>query len=225
MYPDAHFGQCAAILALADVGNRFSYPESAKHMKFTRRKFLTLSSSAGALSLIHPALGAETQAASAESLEKAASKPVLQTKLFKDPVIIESIELLRKGREHFLRVRCKDGTEGISVDNGRMDILHSLLNRLVIPYFIGKDVRDLEEHLFEVYRHQDNYKYQGLALWSAVALVEFALLDLLGRISGKPLGEILGGDVNIKAGTNEGCDAIGRGEAIAAHAVVLLGDD
>ena len=30
------------------------------------------------------------------------------------------------------------------------------------------------------------------------------------------------GRVNVKAGTNEGCDAIGRGEAIAAHAVVLL---
>ena len=28
--------------------------------------------------------------------------------------------------------------------------------------------------------------------------------------------------VNFKAGTNEGCDAIGRGEAVAAHAVVLL---
>ncbi len=28
--------------------------------------------------------------------------------------------------------------------------------------------------------------------------------------------------VNIKAGTNEGCDAIGHGEAIAAHAVILL---
>lgn len=28
--------------------------------------------------------------------------------------------------------------------------------------------------------------------------------------------------INIKAGTNEGCDAVGRGEAIAAHAVVLL---
>jgi 2-C-methyl-D-erythritol 2,4-cyclodiphosphate synthase len=27
---------------------------------------------------------------------------------------------------------------------------------------------------------------------------------------------------NVKAGTNEGCDAVGRGEAIAAHAVVLL---
>lgn len=27
---------------------------------------------------------------------------------------------------------------------------------------------------------------------------------------------------NLKAGTNEGCDAIGQGQAIAAHAVVLL---
>jgi 2-C-methyl-D-erythritol 2,4-cyclodiphosphate synthase len=30
------------------------------------------------------------------------------------------------------------------------------------------------------------------------------------------------GQVNVKAGTNEGVDAIGRGEAIAAHAVILL---
>lgn len=29
--------------------------------------------------------------------------------------------------------------------------------------------------------------------------------------------------VNIKAGTNEGCDAIGNGDAIAAHAMILLG--
>jgi 2-C-methyl-D-erythritol 2,4-cyclodiphosphate synthase len=36
------------------------------------------------------------------------------------------------------------------------------------------------------------------------------------------LAQIVGGSINIKAGTNEGCDAIGRGEAIAAHAVVLL---
>jgi 2-C-methyl-D-erythritol 2,4-cyclodiphosphate synthase len=35
----------------------------------------------------------------------------------------------------------------------------------------------------------------------------------------------LGGPVNIKAGTNEGCGEIGRGEAVAAHAVVLLARD
>jgi 2-C-methyl-D-erythritol 2,4-cyclodiphosphate synthase len=37
------------------------------------------------------------------------------------------------------------------------------------------------------------------------------------------LSKALGCDVNVKAGTNEGCGEIGRGEAIAAHAVVLLG--
>ena len=36
------------------------------------------------------------------------------------------------------------------------------------------------------------------------------------------LREMTGAPVSIKAGTNEGCDAVGRGEAIAAHAVVLL---
>ena len=36
------------------------------------------------------------------------------------------------------------------------------------------------------------------------------------------LESLLAAPANIKAGTNEGCDAIGRGEAIAAHAVVLL---
>lgn len=35
---------------------------------------------------------------------------------------------------------------------------------------------------------------------------------------------LLGGAsiVNLKAGTNEGCDAVGTGQAVAAHAVVLL---
>jgi 2-C-methyl-D-erythritol 2,4-cyclodiphosphate synthase len=39
------------------------------------------------------------------------------------------------------------------------------------------------------------------------------------------LGEILKCPVNIKAGTNEGCGEIGRGEAVAAHAIVLLRAD
>ncbi len=38
----------------------------------------------------------------------------------------------------------------------------------------------------------------------------------------KRIESLVGALVNVKAGTNEGCDAIGRGEAIAAHAVVLL---
>lgn len=36
------------------------------------------------------------------------------------------------------------------------------------------------------------------------------------------LRQLVGGTVNIKAGTKEGCDAVGRGECIEATAVVLL---
>jgi L-alanine-DL-glutamate epimerase-like enolase superfamily enzyme len=125
----------------------------------------------------------------------ALSNAVLNLQSLKGPIIIESIELLKKGREHFVRVRSRDGAEGVSVDNGRAGVVHPVLNQLVIPYFIGKDALELEEHLFGVYRYKDNYKLQGLALWCPVALVEFAILDLLGRMARKSIAELLGGVV------------------------------
>ena len=66
------------------------------------------------------------------------------------------------------------------------------LNR-VAPFFVGKDARRLEPLLWELYRHDDNYKYQGLALWVCVAAAEFAILDLLGKLIAKPIGDLLGG--------------------------------
>jgi len=111
------------------------------------------------------------------------------------PVIIESIELVRKGREHFVHVRSKEGAEGIAVTNSRAVYLHPILNQLVVPYFIGKDAREVETHLFEVYRYRSNYKLQGLALWCPVAWVEFAILDMLGRITSQSMAEMLGGVV------------------------------
>jgi 2-C-methyl-D-erythritol 2,4-cyclodiphosphate synthase len=68
-------------------------------------------------------------------------------------------------------------------------------------------------------------------VWAAgFALVNADVTILAERPRLKPfkpqitanLQQLLGGQANVKAGTNEGCDAIGRGEAIAAHAVVLL---
>jgi hypothetical protein len=168
-------------------------------MNLPRRKFLGLGAAAGTLALTGRASAAEatfsksTIEVSTEALNQAADHPVLKKDVFKDSIIIQSVELLQKGRDYFVRVRSKDGAEGISVDNGRMDVLHPILNRLVAPYFVGKDARDLEEHLFQCYRHGDNYKFQGLALWCPVAMVEFAILDMLGRISGKSLGDLLGG--------------------------------
>jgi 2-C-methyl-D-erythritol 2,4-cyclodiphosphate synthase len=68
-------------------------------------------------------------------------------------------------------------------------------------------------------------------IWAAgFAIVNADVTILAERPKIKPfkpqmlanLQQLLGGQINIKAGTNEQCDAIGKGEAIAAHAVVLL---
>lgn len=162
-------------------------------MLINRRRFVQTTAGA-ALSL---AAGAKTQAAESVTdvgkLDRAAAAPVLRRDLFGSAVTIQSIELLRGRSDFFVRVRSQDGAEGVSVTNSRAAYLYPILNKLVIPYFVGKDARDLETHLWEVYRYRSNYKLQGLALWCPLAWVEFAVLDMLGRIAGKPIGELLGG--------------------------------
>lgn len=70
--------------------------------------------------------------------------------------------------------------------------------------------------------HAAGYRVQNL---DVTILAERPTLKPFKR----PMTDLLAGllhvapdQVNVKAGTNEGCDAIGRGEAVAAHAVVLL---
>jgi L-alanine-DL-glutamate epimerase-like enolase superfamily enzyme len=172
-------------------------------MYLNRRHFVEVTAGAGLLSLLpggkstprKPQAASHSQQVSLEELEKAAEMPVLHLDGIDSPLVIESIELLQKDREYIVHVRSKDGAEGIAVTNDRAQYLYPILNRLVIPYFIGKDARDLESHLFEVYRYRSNYKLQGLALWCPVAWVEFALLDMMGRVSGKSLGQLFGGVV------------------------------
>ncbi|NQU21117.1 MAG: mandelate racemase/muconate lactonizing enzyme family protein [Candidatus Nealsonbacteria bacterium] len=166
-------------------------------MPTSRRRFLQLTAGAGAMSLATglPSVDAAEQEdrLTAEALNEAAAAPVLNLDAIKSPVIIESIELLSKDREFLVRVRSKDGAVGVSLTNGRAPYLAAILNKLVIPYFISKDARRLESHLFEVYRYRSNYKLQGLALWCPVAWVELAILDMLGRIAGQSYGELFGG--------------------------------
>ena len=168
-------------------------------MRYSRRRFLELTAGAGVLGV---ATGVQSTPRktppTVEEVDKAAGAPILNLRRLEQPVIIKSVELLRQGREYFVRVRSKDGAEGISVTNGRVGYLQPILNRLVVPYVIGKDARHLESPLFGVYRFRSNYKLQGLALWCPVAWVEFAVLDMLGRITGQSLGQLLGGVVRRK---------------------------
>ena len=135
----------------------------------------------------------EVTAPSVAALDAAAAVPALDLSGLPDPVIIDSIELLEKDRQQFVHVRSKDGAEGLSLTNGR-PYLSGILKERIIPFLIGKDARKLEsELLWELYRHGSNYKLQGLAFWTPQAWVEFALLDMLGRVSNQSIGKLLGG--------------------------------
>ena len=137
--------------------------------------------------------GAEQPRLTAARLDEAAARPVLKLDSLRAPVKIASIELLRSGRDYFVRAGSSDGAVGVGIANDRAGYLYPILQQLVIPYFIGKDARDLESLVDGVYIDHSNYKLSGLALWNCVAWVEFSLLDLMGRIAGKSVGELLGG--------------------------------
>src|SRR5580698_2301797 len=65
--------------------------------------------------------------------------------------------------------------------------------RRVVPHFIGKDARDLESLVDEVYVADTNYKMAGQAFWCPVAYVEQSLFDLMGKVLHKPSAELMGG--------------------------------
>jgi L-alanine-DL-glutamate epimerase-like enolase superfamily enzyme len=127
------------------------------------------------------------------ALDRAAALPVLKLDGLTSPVVIDSILLLKKDKQFMVHVRSKDGAEGLSfVNPPQGNILGPILKQRVIPFFIGKDARDLENLLWELYRWNSNYKMYGLAFWCPQAWVEFAILDMLGRITNKPIGALLG---------------------------------
>lgn len=126
-------------------------------------------------------------------LDAALVKPVLKKDLFPDPIIVESLELLRYENNFICRVRSKDGAEGISVgNNAQLQSVWPIFNARLQPFFIGKDVRELEQLFEELYVYKSNYKLQNLALWVPLATIEFAILDMLGRLADKPIGGLIG---------------------------------
>jgi len=109
------------------------------------------------------------------------------------PVIIEGIDLVRWRDIHFLRARSKDGAEGLVMINEGRHFLTAMLKERILPFFPGRDARDLETMIDEIYVYKWNYKYAGSTFWTTVAWAEAAVLDLLGKATGKSIGDLLGG--------------------------------
>jgi len=130
----------------------------------------------------------------ATKLRAAAAAPVLRKELLQSPVKMASVELLRNGRFFLVRARSTDGAVGLAEGHGPvLETAWPILVQRVAPFFTGKDARELDALIDGVYVHNSNYKWQGLPFWASVASVELAVLDLLGQVSGRPLGGLLGG--------------------------------
>src|SRR5688572_22638303 len=105
--------------------------------------------------------------------------PVLKKQLFKTPVIIQSVELLRLDNGYVCRVRSKDGAEGIAVAHTGMSTFFPIFLKNVQPFLVGKDARDLDMILEKIYIYQFNFRLSGMALGLPLATAEFAIFDML----------------------------------------------
>jgi len=108
------------------------------------------------------------------------------------PLKIAAIDLLKSGNQYFVRTRTSDGAEGMVLTKDMENYIPILLRR-VIPHFLGRDARDIERLVDEVYVVDSNYKLAGQAFWCPVAYVEQSLFDLMGKAVKKPAAELMGG--------------------------------
>ena len=128
-----------------------------------------------------------------QKLDEILKKPVFKKEFFSTPVIIDTLELLRYKNSFICRVRSKNGEEGISVGHsGQLRSLYPIFNNLLQPFFINKDARDLDLLIEKVYIYQLNFRLSGMALGVPLATIEFAILDMMGRIANKTMGQLIG---------------------------------
>lgn len=153
-----------------------------------RRDFLKASTIALALPLVQRR---------ARAIDIPGSQPMLGLReRFTDRIQIESVEQLRVGKSIWLRVRSSDGAEGICPGNDRLLVTLEMARKLIIPYFVGKDARDIESLVDGVYTDRDRrgsvYKYAGMPFWNVIGHLEVAIFDMLGKIAGVPVSDLLG---------------------------------
>lgn len=163
-------------------------------MKTTRRQFLGSSLIAGAT--VFPIISCSSSEesnvqGSYKKIDEITKLPVLKRHLFPDPVVIETLELLLLKNNCIYRVRSRDGAEGIAVGHPFIaEVSYPMVPKVLKHHFEGKDARDLDLLVFNAVER--NVKRQGIPLNVHVAGIEFAILDMLGKIAKQPAGRLIG---------------------------------
>ena len=125
------------------------------------------------------------------------SEPMLDLgKRFASPINIASVVQLRVGKSIWFRVKSEDGNIGYCPGNDRLEVTIEMAKRLIIPFFVGKDARDIEALVDDVYTVRDSrgsvYKFAGMPFWNIVGHLEIAIFDMLARKAGVPVNHLLG---------------------------------
>lgn len=182
-------------------------------MTTNRRHFLKAAFTGATMASL-PLSGCKTNSKGVRNglLDEVLARPILKKALFNSPIIIDTLELLCYQNNFICRVRSRDGALGFSVSNNdQMRSLYPIFMNRLQPFFIHKDARDLETLIKGVYVYQSNYKLQNLALWVPLATIEFAILDLLGRIADMSIGKLIGDIHNPDIGVYQANNFRGKG--------------
>ena len=127
-----------------------------------------------------------------EELDAILDADVLHTDGLDAPIRIRSIELIFNCGLYMVRTTSEDGLVGIGVSNDRIAFCYPILEKQIAPYFIGKDARDLERLLKEVYVYENNYKLAGIPYYSCLSALEASILDMLGKAKQVSVGRLFG---------------------------------
>lgn len=179
-------------------------------MNFDRRKFVKTATLATTGLAITPDPAKIFNTSKTSRLEKSNTNvPIMEA--IQSPVIIKDIQLLEYQGNFICKVVSEDGHEGIGVSNNlRMKYLYPIFLMRVAPFFKDKDARDIENLINGVYGYRSNYKMQSYALWVPVATIEFAILDMLGKLAGKSIGALVGTIENDRIGVYQANDHRGK---------------
>jgi D-arabinonate dehydratase/D-galactarolactone cycloisomerase len=104
---------------------------------------------------------------------------------------VESIVLM--GSLHLVRVHTDEGLSGVGeVSPMGVAVTHAFVTDVLAPMLVGEDPTDIERLWRRMYTHPYKLGPMGAHL-SAMAGVDIALWDILGKAAGLPLYVLLGG--------------------------------
>ncbi len=162
-------------------------------MNTSRRSFLA-ASAAATVGLASSNSRSADQKVTKADLDKILNQPVLNTSFLDRPVIVESVELLKSGRNYLVRTRSTDGVEVITVPHpAKMAQTFPIFVKDIVPVVLKRDAREVQSLHWDIYRNGSNYKLQGIALWPSVMAIEQALLELMGQTAKRPIADFFGG--------------------------------